>query len=289
MIFESGGASGQAFVVTNFHVLEGFNSVRVTVNDAATYTGTVKGVDPTRDLAVVSICCGSFNSLPFGDANRLNAGDEVFAVGYALGYPGSATVTRGIVSAIRFDSTNSRWIIQIDAAINPGNSGGPLFSADGRVIGINTFKQVYSASGTPTEGLGFAVSEVTVQSILATLKSGKYLPAPTPASFPTPTPTPQPTAAQCSQESPAVPPHKIGGTVRVDGLVAAPGAVILALNSTGRCLGIDFVRTGGDYALLIHPPTTASPVVLFIDARQADQSILWQQGEVEFLDLTVSQ
>ena len=136
-IFESDPANRSALVLTNYHVIGDARWVDVVVNDSATYSGTVRGVDSGRDLAVISICCASFRALKFGDATSLEVGNEAVAIGYALGIPGAATVTRGIVSAIRYDSSNDSWIIQVDASINPGNSGGPLFTLDGEIVGIN--------------------------------------------------------------------------------------------------------------------------------------------------------
>ena len=96
--------------LTNYHVIEGASSITVVVNDSSTYIGVLLGVDPLRDLAVVRICCSEdFQALPFGDASEVQAGDEVIATGYALGIEGPATVTRGIVSAIRYESNNDRW------------------------------------------------------------------------------------------------------------------------------------------------------------------------------------
>ena len=89
------------------------------------------------------------------------------------------------MSALRFDSSNDRWIIQVDASINPGNSGGPLFTLDGEIIGINTFKLEPAGGGQPTEGLGFAISEVTVNEELSALKMGTYAGVPTPTPAPT--------------------------------------------------------------------------------------------------------
>ena len=175
-------------MVTNEHVVEGQSRVSVTVNDSTTYSGTVLGVDATRDLAVVSICCGDFPFLEFGDAAALEAGDEVVNIGYALGFSGEATVTKGIVSALRFDSRYQAYVIQSDAVINPGNSGGPMLSAVGQILGINTFKYEETASGRPTEGLGFAISAVTVQQRIPVLRAGTAIPTATPTS-PTPTPS----------------------------------------------------------------------------------------------------
>ena len=139
---------------------------------------------------MVSICCGSFQTLPFGNAAALQPGDEVVAIGYALGLPGQATVTRGIVSAVRYDSTHRSDVIQTDAAINPGNSGGPLLSLSGEILGINTFRYDESQSGRPTEGLGFAISGTTVQQQIPTLRAGTPAPTPTPTRRPTATPVP---------------------------------------------------------------------------------------------------
>ena len=189
VIFETQGRTG--YVVTNHHVVEGEVQVSVIVNDSTTYRGSVLGTDSIRDLAVLSICCGSFQTLPFGNAAALQPGDEVVAIGYALGLPGQATVTRGIVSAVRYDSTHRSDVIQTDAAINPGNSGGPLLSLSGEILGINTFRCDESQSGSPTEGLGFAISGTTVQQQIPTLLAGAPAPTPTPTPRrPTATPTP---------------------------------------------------------------------------------------------------
>ena len=188
VIFETPGQTG--YVVTNHHVVEGEVRVSVIVNDSTTYRGSVLGTDSVRDLAMVSICCGSFRALPFGNAAALQPGDEVVAIGYALGLPGQATVTRGIVSAVRYDSTHRSDVIQTDAAINPGNGGGPMLSMSGKILGINTFRYDESQSGRPTEGLGFAISGTTVQQQIPTLLAGPPAPTPTPTRRPTATPTP---------------------------------------------------------------------------------------------------
>ena len=185
VIYHTEGRTG--YVVTNEHVVEGQSRVNVTVNDSTRYDGTVLGVDAVRDLAVVSICCGAFTALEFGDASELEAGDEVVNIGYALGLSGEATVTRGIVSAIRYDSRYLSDVIQSDAVINPGNSGGPMLSTLGEILGINTFKYEETSSGRPTEGLGFAISGVTVQQHIPRLRAGTAIPTATPM-FPTPTP-----------------------------------------------------------------------------------------------------
>ena len=182
VIFDTQGQIG--YIITNHHVVEGEVRVGVIVNDSTTYSGSVLGTDSVRDLAVVSICCGSFHTLPFGNTATLPPGEEVVAIGYALGLPGEATVTRGIVSAVRYDSAYRSYVIQTDAAINPGNSGGPMLSMAGAILGINTFGYDKSQS----EGLNFAISEQTVQQQTPILRAGTPAPTPTPTRRPQPTP-----------------------------------------------------------------------------------------------------
>ena len=182
VIFETQGQT--AYVITNHHVVEGAVEVNVTVNDSTTYRGSVLGTDSVRDLAVVSICCGSFLALPFGNVATLQPGDEVVAIGYPLGLPGQATVTRGIVSALRYDSAYRSDVIQTDAAINPGNSGGPMISLSGAILGINTFGYEQTRSGRPVEGLSFAISETTVQERIPVLRAGTPIPTAVPTSLP---------------------------------------------------------------------------------------------------------
>ena len=183
VIFETQGQTG--YIITNHHVVEGAAQVNVIVNDSTTYRGSVLGTDSVRDLAVVSICCGSFLALPFGNVATLQPGDEVVAIGYPLGLPGEATVTRGIVSAIRYDAGHLSDVIQTDAAINPGNSGGPMVSTSGEILGINTFRREKTDSGRPVEGLGFAISEQTVQEQIPVLRAGTPMPTPIPTPIPT--------------------------------------------------------------------------------------------------------
>ena len=116
-------------------------------------------------------------------------------MGYPLGLPGEATVTRGIVSAARYDSEYRSFVIQTDAAINPGNSGGPMLSKSGEILGINTFGYDETQSGRPVEGLSFAISETTVQQHIPTLQAGTPRPTPMPTRRPAATPRPGQTSA----------------------------------------------------------------------------------------------
>lgn len=173
VIFEKEANWGAAYILTNYHVIEesivdSEPNISVTVNDSEEYRATVVGIDIKRDLAVLSICCQRFDVLAFGNAANVEIGQPVVTIGYALALMGAATATKGIVSAVRFDSDYDRWIVQTDAPINPGNSGGPLMSLTGKVLGINTYKQ----GGFFSEGIGFAVAGNTIQEQLLKLKAG---------------------------------------------------------------------------------------------------------------------
>ena len=110
-------------------------------------------------------------------------------MGYPLGISGRASITEGIVSALRYEEGN--WFIQTDAPINPGSSEGPLLSRSGDVLGINTYKIDSTESGRMVEGIGFALSEKTFNQLLTDLKTGYFVP-PTPTAAPTPTSVPRP-------------------------------------------------------------------------------------------------
>ena len=142
--------------------------------------------DPRRDIALLRICCGEFTTVEFMDSDVLHPGDEVIAIGYPQDnilprkfrpgrdiVPREATVTRGIISAFRYYSFDDAQVVQHDAPINGGSSGGPLFSRDGRVVGINTFRFVDDPSREIVrEGLHFAVLETTVQERLRLWDNG---------------------------------------------------------------------------------------------------------------------
>ena len=211
VIFATQGNTG--FILTNQHVIDGSASINVTVDDAAAFRATVVGADATRDLAVLSICCRTFRSLAFADAGLLQAGDEVVAMGYPLGLAGSATVTRGIVSAVRYDSHRVADVIQTDAAINPGNSGGPLLSLDGHILGITTYGYETASDGRSVEGVSFAISERTIRTQLSALGyRGVLTEGPTPSP---PPPGPTATAASRPTSTPLPTPTPIGTPISV--------------------------------------------------------------------------
>lgn len=185
--------TGGALVLTNHHVVDGAQNIQVQVDDSLIYVATLRGYDGVKDLAVLEICCGQFAPLTFRDASSVMSGTEVVTVGYSLSFAGSPTVTSGIVSAVRFDPTHEAWLLQTDAPINPGNSGGPLLATNGDVLGINTYNYDWSFSGERVEGVGFAISQQSIQEILPGLKEGVRVeaPGPTPTATPFLTPTPE--------------------------------------------------------------------------------------------------
>ncbi len=151
-IIDAGG-----IVVTNYHVIENAEEIRVVLADETSFTAEVLGQDQKTDIAVLKIDPGDtkLTAVSFGDSDKLRVGDWVLAIGNPFGLGG--TVTAGIVSARGRDIGNGPYddFIQTDASINRGNSGGPLFNTDGDVIGINT--AIYSQSGGSV-GIGFAIS-----------------------------------------------------------------------------------------------------------------------------------
>ena len=160
-------------MVTNEHVVRGFQTVTVRVAGGSSYTGKVLGVDLGADLALVEIVTSrEFSPAVLGDSDSLAVGEDVIAMGFPLEdmLAGSATITRGIVSAKRVSRAGVD-LIQTDAAINPGNSGGPLFGRDGAVVGVNTSKVFEAGDGRAAEGIGLAVAVNEVKGRLEGLKN----------------------------------------------------------------------------------------------------------------------
>ncbi|MDF0645121.1 MAG: trypsin-like peptidase domain-containing protein [Nitrospira sp.] len=168
----------QGHIVTNFHVIYGAHSIKVTLADRSEYKAVLIGADPDHDLAVLQIQFteGSLEPLAVGTSNDLRVGQKVLAIGNPFGL--DHTLTTGVVSALgrTIKSMSNRTIegvVQTDAAINPGNSGGPLLDSSGRLIGVNT--QIISPSGAYA-GIGFAVPVDTVNRIVPELiKHGKLI------------------------------------------------------------------------------------------------------------------
>ena len=155
------------YVVTNYHVVSGASSVKVTLYNGDTYDATVIGGDSDYDVAVLKIEATGLTPVTLGDSTDVNVGDTVLAIGNPLGEL-TFSMSQGIVSccdrAINVDGTPFN-MIQVDASINPGNSGGPLMNLYGEVVGIVSAK--YSSySDTTVEGIGFAIPISDVQTII---------------------------------------------------------------------------------------------------------------------------
>lgn len=165
---EQGAGSGfilssDGKIVTNAHVIDGADSVTVTLRDGRSFEGRVLGSDPVTDVAVVQIEAEDLPAVTLRDSEGLQPGEWAIAIGNPLGLDN--TVTTGIISAIGRSSSEVGVadkrvdFIQTDAAINPGNSGGPLLDQEGRVVGMNT------AIIQNAQGLGFAIPINTVARI----------------------------------------------------------------------------------------------------------------------------
>ena len=152
------------YIMTNHHVIESGNTIKITYSNDSETTATVVGSDEFADIAVLKVDKDTVLSTAIiGKSSDINVGDTVFTIGSPMGIEYKGTVTKGILSgkdrlvSVSVGNSNSAdWIMnvmQTDAAINPGNSGGPLCNANGEVIGINSMKIVQ----TTIEGIGFAI------------------------------------------------------------------------------------------------------------------------------------
>ena len=161
----------EGHIVTNFHVIQGADTARVTLADQTTWPAELIGVAADKDLAVLRIAppASRLSPIQVGTSRSLAVGQDVFAIGNPFGF--DHTLTTGIISGLGREiqsvtRRSIRGVIQTDAAINPGNSGGPLLDSSGRLIGVNT--AIYSPSGAYA-GIGFAVPVDTVKRIVPQL------------------------------------------------------------------------------------------------------------------------
>ncbi len=160
---KDGLLSDKTYILTNHHVVEGADKIRIKFQDGREFIAKIKGTDPKSDVAVIEIKTGGLPALQWGDSSALEVGEWVIAMGNPFGL--SHTLTVGVVSAKGRTSlgiSDYEDFIQTDAAINPGNSGGPLVNLDGEVIGINT--AIVSGSGGYM-GAGFAIPSNLARSI----------------------------------------------------------------------------------------------------------------------------
>lgn len=168
----------QGHIVTNFHVLEGASSAKITLYDHKTYPATLVGASSEHDLAVVRINAPThrLRPVPIGTSLDLQVGQKVFAIGNPFGL--DQTLTTGVISALNRSIEGVGGLpidgmIQTDAAINPGNSGGPLLDSAGRLIGVNT--AIFSPSGAYA-GIGFAAPVDSVNQVVPSIIAhGRYV------------------------------------------------------------------------------------------------------------------
>ncbi len=165
-VWQNNDQGTAAYIVTNFHVIQGAEGFKVRLADDTTEDAIPVGGDPDNDLAVLQIRAKGLTPLQLGTSSDLQVGQKVFAIGNPFGLDHS--LTTGVISGLgrEIESVSRRAIrdvIQTDAAINPGNSGGPLLNSKGNLIGVNT--AIYSPSGA-SAGVGFAIPVDTVNRVV---------------------------------------------------------------------------------------------------------------------------
>ncbi len=161
------------YVVTNNHVIDGADEIKVILQDDTTLPATVVGADKKTDIALLKVKSkGALQAVSFGDSDKVRVGDWVLAIGNPYGFGGS--VTAGIISARARNINSGPYdeYLQTDAPINRGNSGGPMFDMDGNVVGINT--AIISPTGGSV-GLAFAIPSNLAKNIVEQLKANGHI------------------------------------------------------------------------------------------------------------------
>lgn len=261
--------SADGYVVTNNHVVNGATKVTVTLDDGTTLPAKIIGRDPKTDVALLRVKpTGKLPFIDLGDSDEVQPGEWVIAVGNPYGLGG--TVTAGIVSALGRDLHSGAYndFIQVDAPINHGNSGGPLFTQDGKVVGINSM--IISPNGGGSIGIGFAIPSNTVKSVVEQLEKTGHV---TRGYFGIEGQDISPTMAQAlnlKSPEPGAPPH---GTLVASVSKGSPaekagiksGDVILTLNGHP-------VKNGHDLAVKVVSiaPGTDATVNLLRDGKPMD-------------------
>lgn len=165
--------TADGYILTNYHVIENSNSVKVTMYDGTSYDATIVGYDESNDIAVLKIDATGLTPVVLGDSDKLNVGDPVVAIGNPLGEL-RGTSTGGMVSALGREVSvegTMMTLIQHDAAVSPGSSGGGLFNSSGSLIGIVNAK----ANSSEAEGIGFAIPVNSVKQIISDLIEHGYV------------------------------------------------------------------------------------------------------------------
>jgi len=166
--------SENGYILTNNHVVQGADEIKIVLSDKREFKGKIVGSDPKTDLAVVKIDAKDLPTIQIGSSGKLKTGDVVLAIGNPFGL--NQTVTMGIVSAVGRSNVgiaDYEDFIQTDAAINPGNSGGALVNTSGQLVGINT--AIFSTSGGYM-GIGFAIPTDMAKAVMdSIIKNGKVI------------------------------------------------------------------------------------------------------------------
>ena len=166
-------SGGYAYIITNNHVVADSDELQLITASGKKIQATIVGTDSSKDLALLKAKTTDIKtSASFGNAKKLQSGQQILAIGSPLGSDYATSLTCGIVSAPRRTlsaeetGSSATTAIQTDAAINPGNSGGPLINLKGQVVGINSSKIASSTDGTSVEGMGFAIPADIVQTFI---------------------------------------------------------------------------------------------------------------------------
>ena len=169
--------SKDGYILTNYHVVKGAETVTVTMYNGDEFSAQYIGGEEDYDIAVIKVEAENLQPVTLGDSGELNVGDHVLAIGNPLGEL-TFSMSGGMVScvdrAINVDGTPFN-MIQTDTSINPGNSGGPLFNQYGEVVGIVSAKYSQSSNGTTVEGLGFAIPMNDVFSMVKDIMTNGYV------------------------------------------------------------------------------------------------------------------
>lgn len=173
--------SDDGYILTNHHVIEGANSITVTMYDGSAFDAALIGYDQSNDIAVLKIQAEGLTPVVLGDSDAMNVGDSVVAIGNPLGEL-TFSLTAGLISAkdrqITMSGGTTMTLIQTDAAINSGNSGGALFNMYGEVVGVTNAKYSSSSSGASIDNIGFAIPINTVRPIVESIIEKGYVSKP---------------------------------------------------------------------------------------------------------------
>ena len=168
--------SDDGYIVTNHHVIEGAQTIKVCTNDDIEYDAELVGSDEKSDIAVLKIDASDLPYATFADSDSIEIGDDAIAIGNPLG--SGISVTTGIISALHREITIDNEVmvlLQTNAEINSGNSGGGLFNISGQLIGIVNAKTTNAANGMTVEGLGYAIPSNTVLRVADELIENGYV------------------------------------------------------------------------------------------------------------------